>query len=131
MDYQEVFSAFLEMKEVLIQKKQSIIKRDLEKLNQTDEMLKVLVEKIEKFDLKNSDNNFSEAQKTALRALGCEIKEIQDNNEILIKHSLDVINRVLSGILNICNTEKNSYNSKGMGCADGENLNISSITEEA
>ena len=55
----------------------------------------------------------------------------QDNNEILIKHSLGVINNILSGILNIAQSEKCSYNSKGIGCNDSESLDISSITEEA
>lgn len=129
MNYNEVYSSFLELKEVLLNKKDAIIKKNLEVLNSTDEAVIVLLEKINKFDLKN--NSFSNSEKENLKKLGEEIKVIQENNEILIKHSLDVINNILSGILNIAQNEKTSYNAKGAGCQDSESLNISSITEEA
>ncbi len=131
MIYSEVFEAYKELEENLTQKKEAIIKKDLEKLNSLDENLKVLVEKINKFDLKNSPNTFSDEQKAELRQLGEKIKVIEENNEILIKHSLGVINGLLSGILNIAQSEMNSYNSKGMSYSDDESLDISSITEEA
>ena len=129
MEYNEVYATFLELKEVLLNKKEAIIKKNLEALNSTDEAVIVLVEKINKFDLQN--NSFSDDEKENLKKLGEEIKVIQENNEILIKHSLDVINNILSGILNIAQNEKTSYNAKGAGCQDSESLNISSITEEA
>ena len=129
MEFNEVKNAFLELKEVLLNKKEAIIKKDLEALNATDEATMVLLEKINKFDILNND--FSQEEKEELKQLGLEIKKIQENNEILIKHSLNVINNILSGILNIAQNEKTSYNAKGAGCQDSESLNISSITEEA
>ncbi|MBR5305039.1 MAG: hypothetical protein IKU37_09465 [Candidatus Gastranaerophilales bacterium] len=129
MNYNEVYATFLELKEVLLNKKEAIIKKNLEVLNLTDEAIIVLAEKINRFDLVN--NNFSDDEKQNLKKLGEEIKVIQKNNEILIKHSLDVINNILSGILNIAQNEKTSYNARGVGCQDSECLDISSITEEA
>ena len=129
MNYNEIYATFLELKQILLNKKEAIIKKDLETLNSTDETIIVLVEKINKFDLQN--NSFSDDEKLSLKKLGEEIKVIQENNEILIKHSLSVINNILSGILNIAQNEKTSYNAKGAGCQDSESLNISSITEEA
>ena len=129
MEYNEVYATFLELKEVLLNKKEAIIKKNLEVLNSTDEAVIVLVEKINKFDLQN--NSFSDDEKENLKKLGEEIKVIQENNEILIKHSLDVINNILSGILNIAQNEKTSYNSRGISYQDSESLDISSITEEA
>ena len=129
MSYSEVYNSFLELKNVLNQKKEAIIKKDLEVLNSTDEAIIVLVEKINKFDILN--NNFTEDEKQNLKKLGEEIKIIQENNEILIKHSLGVINNILSGILNIAQNDKYSYNAKGAGCQNSESLDISSITEEA
>ena len=129
MEFNEVKNAFLELKEVLLNKKEAIIKKDLEALNATDEATMVLLEKINKFDILNND--FSQEEKEELKQLGLEIKKIQENNEILIKHSLNVINNILSGILNIAQNEKTSYNSKGAGCQNSESLDISSITEEA
>ena len=129
MNYNDIYATFLELKEVLLSKKEAIIKKNLEDLNTTDEAIIVLVEKINKFDLLNND--FSDDEKQSLKKLGEEIKVIQENNEILIKHSLDVINNILSGILNIAQNEKISYNARGVGCQDSESLDISSITEEA
>lgn len=129
--FQEVLKTYNELKEVLKEKKQAIIHKELEKLHQTDEEIKVICEKLEKFDLKNSSDKFNQGQKEQLRNLGQEIKEIQQNNEILIKHSLNVINEVLSGILNITMNENSSYDSRGLAHRDKESFNISSITEEA
>ena len=129
MNFEEVYGAFLELKEILITKKEVIIKKNLEVLNSTDEAMVVALERIKKYDILN--NNFGEEQKESLKKLGKEIKILQENNEILIKHSLDVINNILSGILNIAQNEKTSYNAKGIGCQDSESLDISSITEEA
>ena len=129
MNYSEVFSAFEELKRILVEKKEAIIKKNLELLNSTDEATIVVVEKIKKYDLAN--NSFSEDEKENLRKIGEEIKILQENNEILIKHSLGVINNILSGILNIAQNDKCSYNSRGIGCQDSESLDISSITEEA
>ena len=129
MNYNEVYATFLELKEVLLRKKEAIIKKDLEILNSTDEAIIVLVEKINKFDILNND--YTDDEKQNLKKLGEEIKIIQENNEILIKHSLNVINNILSGILNIAQNEKCSYNAKGVGCQNSESLDISSITEEA
>ena len=129
MNFSEVYNAFLELKNVLENKKQAIIKKNIEQLSAMDEATIVLVEKINKFDLKNND--FSPEEKENLKKIGEEIKVIQQNNEILINHSLNVINNILSGILNIAQNEKTSYNSKGAGCQNSESLDISSITEEA
>ena len=131
MNYSEVYETYNKLKEVLILKKQAIIKKNLDELNRTDEMTIELSEQIKKFDLKNTQNDFTKEQKEELKALGQEIKAIQENNEILIKHSLSVINNILSGILNIVQQENSSYNSKGESCTNSESLDISSITEEA
>lgn len=131
MDFKEIFETYQELKENLVQKKEAIIKKDLELLSGLDENSKVLCGKIAKFDLKNNSFEFSEDEKRELKKLGEEIKSIQENNEILINHSLGVINGLLSGILNIAQSENSSYNSRGLSCSAEESLDISSITEEA
>ena len=130
MDFGEVYNTFLELKNALEEKKEAIIKKNLEKLALQDDTILVLCEQIKKYQLEK-ENNFLEEEKTKLKKLGEEIKTLQENNEILIKHSLDVINGILTGILNIAQNEKSSYNSKGVGCSNSECLDISSITEEA
>ena len=94
MNYNEVYDTYSKLKDILILKKQAIIKKNLDELNRTDEMTIELSEKIKKFDLKNIQNEFTDEQKKNLKALGQEIKKIQEDNEILIKHSLSVINNL-------------------------------------
>lgn len=131
MTFQEIFDIFLELKEVALQKKNAIVKKDMEKLSKADENCLIICEKISKLNLQENALNFSEEEKNQLKRLGEEIKIIQENNEILINHSLSVINNTLSGILHIITPEKNSYNAKGISCAAQEDLDISSIVEEA
>lgn len=129
--FKEIKAAYLELFEALKLKKQAIIKKELETLSKTDETITIIIEKISKLDIINASKDFTDAQKEELRTLGAGIKELQENNEILIKHSLEVINEVLSGILNIAMNEKCSYDSKGFAHTNKESLDISSITEEA
>ena len=129
--YNEVFEAFKELEELLTEKKDAIIHKNLDKLAQIDENIVIVSDKISKFNLEEMQKTFSEIQKVELKTLGEKIKILQENNEILIKHSLNVINNILSGILNIAANDNTSYNSKGKSCTDNETLDISSITEEA
>ncbi len=131
MDFNEVFSIYGKLKEALLVKKEALIKKNLENLNKADDETVVLCGKIAKFDIEKIKNNFTDEQKQELKKLACEIKKIQENNEILIKHSLSVINDILSGILNIAQSENNSYDSQGKSLINKESLDISSITEEA
>ena len=89
-----------------------------------------MCQQIAKFKLEENQDLFSDDEKKQLKQLGEEIKNLTQNNEILIKHSLGVINGILSGILNIAQKEKNSYNSRGQGTND-ESMDISSVIEEA
>ena len=131
MDFKTVYETYEELKENLVQKHDSIIKKNMEELNRLDEMSCVIIEKIKKFNLDTEPNSFTDEEKQRLKDLGQEIKKIEENNEILIKHSLDVINNLLSGILNIVQSDKNTYNAQGIECTADESLDISSITEEA
>ena len=127
--YQEVFAAFEGLKELLEQKKNAIIHKNLDELAKIDENIVIICEKISKFDLENKSKEFNDEQKQELKKLGDRIKVLEENNEILIKHSIGVINNILSGILNIVANDT-SYDSKGKSY-DSESLDISSITEEA
>ncbi len=129
--YQEILDTFSELKELLEEKKEAIIHKDLDKLARVDENIVITSEKISKFDIQNESKSFTDAQKQELKKLGERIRVLQENNEILIKHSISVINNLLSGILNITANETSSYDAKGNSLNDSENLDISSITEEA
>ena len=131
MEYKKVYEAYLKLKENLALKKEAIIKKKLEELTRIDEELIVLCEQLKTFDFKKLSQTLTQEEKNNLKNLAQEIKKLENNNEILIKHSLDVINNLMSGILNIAKKDTQSYNSKGMNCSNTDSLGISSITEEA
>ncbi len=128
MKFEEVLLEYENLKQNLLDRKQAIIKRNIDLISKLDNELVVIADKIKKFDISN--NNFTDEEKAQLKTLGKEIKKLQENNEILIKYSLDVINNTLSGILNIIYKDKNTYNSKGLNC-NGDETPFSSIIEEA
>ncbi len=128
MKFEEVFLEYQNLKQNLLDRKQAIIKRNLEDITRLDSELVVIIDKIKKIDISNND--FTKEEKEQLKSLGKEIKKLEENNEMLIKHSLDVINNTLSGIFNIIIKDKNTYNSKGLNCNEDETP-FSSIVEEA
>ena len=129
MKFEEVYSEYEKLRNNLSSRRTAIIKRNLEEIGRLDEELIVISERIKTFDLKN--NNFTEKEKESLKTLASEVKNLEENNEILINYSLNVINNTLSGILNIIQKDKTSYNSKGLNCQNEDENAISSIIEEA
>lgn len=129
MKFEEVYSEYERLRNNLSSRRTAIIKRNLEEIGRLDEELIVISERIKTFDLKN--NNFTEKEKESLKTLVSEVKNLEENNEILINYSLNVINNTLSGILNIIQKDKTSYNSKGLNCQNEDENAISSIIEEA
>ena len=72
----------------------------------------------------------SDEQKKQLNEITAQIGHLQKNNEVLITHSLNVINKIFEGILNITSAKNADYNHLGKKNQDS-GLDISSITEEA
>ena len=131
MEFIEIKENLEKLKSFLNQKKEAIIKKEIETLNKIDEEILVIVEYLNKNDYKKFIENFEAKEKEELKAISLEIKKLEEANQNLIKHSLDVINGLLFGILNITNNENSSYNSKGKNLTDESQYTISSITEEA
>ena len=131
MNYSEIYQIYSNLKENLALKKNAIVKRNLDELHRIDEELIVLCEQLKTKDIKEIFKTFTDDEKNQLKELALEIKKLENNNEILIKHSLDVINNLMSGILNIAKQDISSYNSKGMICTTTDILSTSSFTEEA
>ena len=131
MEFIEIKENLEKLKSFLNQKKEAIIKKEIETLNKIDEEIFVIVEYLNNNDYKKFIENFEAKEKEELKAISLEIKKLEEANQNLIKHSLDVINGLLFGILNITNNENSSYNSEGKNLTDESQYTISSITEEA
>jgi len=131
MDFKTLIDTFNKLKELLQVKRETIIKKELEKLNETDEQIRELSEFLVKNNYSEIVKTFGAEEKKQIKEAAEEIKNLEKNNEILIKHSLDVINGLLSGILNIASIENCSYDAKGKNRVEQDPYRISSITEEA
>ncbi len=131
MAFEEILEKYIQLRDCLKEKREALIKRDVDKLGSIDENILALCNYMDKFQQEIKEDKFSPEEKESLKKVSAEVKELNNNNEILIKHSLNVMNNLLSGIVNIATQDKNSYNSQGVGCVSDESLNISSITEEA
>ena len=129
MKFEEIYKLYQSLKDNLQKRREAIMKKNLEQINKLDEDLVIIAEKLK--TLRNIKASFNEEEKEKLNALIEDVKKLEENNEILINYSLNVINNTLSGILNIIQKDKKSYNSKGQNCQNDNNEAISSIIEEA
>ena len=129
--YKQTYDLYYELKELLAQKKQFIVNKKIEDMNKTDDLITISCNKIAKLNVSEISLNFSVEQKQELKKLGEDIKKLQNDNELLIKHSLGVMNKLLSGILNVVQADKTSYNAKGNFCQNTQGSDLSSFTEEA
>ncbi len=128
--FEKIKESYITIKTLLEQKQEALIKKDLEGLANCDEKLicayneiKTIYENKEKFSL-------TQEEKNELNEITATIGQLQKNNEVLITHSLNVINKIFEGILNITSAKNADYNH--LGKKNQENcLDISSITEEA
>ena len=128
--FEKIKESYITIKTLLEQKQEALIKKDLEGLANCDEKLicayneiKAIYENKEKFSL-------TQEEKNELNEITATIGQLQKNNEVLITHSLNVINKIFEGILNITSAKNADYNH--LGKKNQENcLDISSITEEA
>ena len=100
-----------------------------------DKRFETIEERLDKMDKKfvTIEKRIDELDKRLtkeLRELSEQIGKLQKNNEVLITHSLNVINKIFEGILNISSAKNADYNHLGKKNQDNT-LDISSITEEA
>ena len=107
-----------------------MIKKDLEMLASCDENLICAYNEVKNIYENKDKFTLSDEQKKQLNEITAQIGHLQKNNEVLITHSLNVINKIFEGILNITSAKNADYNHLGKKNQDS-GLDISSITEEA
>ena len=124
------FEIYLTIKNLLEKKQQALIKKDLEMLASCDENLICAYNEVKNIYENKDKFTLSDEQKKQLNEITAQIGHLQKNNEVLITHSLNVINKIFEGILNITSAKNADYNHLGKKNQDS-GLDISSITEEA
>ena len=128
--FEQIKEIYITIKTLLEQKQQTLIKKDLEGLANCDEKLICAYNEIKVIYEQKEKLNLTQEQKNELNEITAQIGHLQKNNEVLITHSLNVINKIFEGILNITSTKNADYNHLGKKNQEGS-LDISSITEEA
>ena len=128
--FEKIKESYITIKTLLEQKQEALIKKDLEGLANCDEKLICAYNEIKVIYEHKENLNLTQEQKNELNEITAQIGHLQKNNEVLITHSLNVINKIFEGILNITSTKNADYNHLGKKNQEGS-LDISSITEEA
>ena len=102
-------------------------------VNNNTNISSLIASSISKLTLNTATRAFEQAKKAP-----DEVEDFKQEDIALIENNskvntLDVINGLLTGILNIAQNEthSHSYDSKGKNCVDEDTYRISSITEEA
>lgn len=128
--FEKILEIYLTIKNLLEKKQQALIKKDLEMLASCDENLICAYNEVKNIYENKDKFTLSDEQKKQLNEITAQIGHLQKNNEVLIAHSLNVINKIFEGILNITSAKNADYNHLGKKNQDS-GLDISSITEEA
>ena len=128
--FEKILEIYLTIKNLLEKKQQALIKKDLEMLASCDENLICAYNEVKNIYENKDKFTLSDEQKKQLNEITAQIGHLQKNNEVLITHSLNVINKIFEGILNITSAKNADYNHLGKKNQDNT-LDISSITEEA
>ncbi len=128
--FEKIKESYISIKTLLEQKQRALVEKNLEELTSCDEKLICAYNEIKIIYERKDEFSLNEEQKGELRALSEQIGKLQKNNEVLIAHSLNVINKIFEGILNISSAKNADYNHLGRKNQDNT-LEISSITEEA
>ena len=128
--FEKILEIYLTIKNLLKKKQQALIKKDLEMLASCDENLICAYNEVKNIYENKDKFTLSDEQKKQLNEITAQIGHLQKNNEVLITHSLNVINKIFEGILNITSAKNADYNHLGKKNQDS-GLDISSITEEA
>ena len=128
--FEKILEIYLTIKNLLEKKQQALIKKDLEALAACDENLICAYNEVKNIYEQKDKFNLTREEKNELNKITAQIGHLQKNNEVLINHSLNVINKIFEGILNITSAKNADYNHLGKKNQDNT-LDISSITEEA
>ena len=128
--FEKIKEIYINIKTLLEDKQKALIEKNLEVLASCDEKLICAYDEIKAIYEKKDEFELNQSQKKELNEITERINKLQKDNEVLITHSLNVINKIFEGILNISSAKNADYNHLGKKNQDST-LDISSITEEA
>ncbi len=128
--FEKIKEIYINIKTLLEDKQKALIEKNLELLASCDEKLICAYDEIKAIYEKKDEFELNQSQKKELNEITERINKLQKDNEVLITHSLNVINKIFEGILNISSAKNADYNHLGKKNQDST-LDISSITEEA
>lgn len=128
--FEKIKEIYINIKTLLENKQKALIEKNLELLASCDEKLICAYDEIKAIYEKKDEFELNQSQKKELNEITERINKLQKDNEVLITHSLNVINKIFEGILNISSAKNADYNHLGKKNQDST-FDISSITEEA
>ena len=128
--FEKIKEIYINIKTLLEDKQQAHIEKNLELLASCDEKLICAYDEIKAIYEKKDEFELNQSQKKEPNEIDERINKLQKDNEVLITHPLNVINKIFERILNISSAKNADYNHLGKKNQDST-LDMSSITEEA
>jgi len=112
------------------QKEQALITREIDKLGSIDEKIVTFYNQALDISKKHELVRPSEQEKSKINELYLKITEIEKSNQSLVEYSLNVINKIFTGIMKIAVAQTSEYDKNGK-TNNNEDYGLSSVNEEA
>ena len=93
--FEKIKESYITIKTLLEQKQEALIKKDLEGLANCDEKLICAYNEIKEIYEQREKFSLTQEEKNELNEITAQIGQLQKNNEVLIVHSLNVINKII------------------------------------
>ena len=112
------------------QKETALISREIDKLGSIDEKILTFYNQALELSKKRELVKPNEQEVQKINELYLKISEIEKSNQNLVEYSLNLINKIFTGIMKMAVTQTNEYDKNGKS-NNGENYKLSSVSEEA
>lgn len=112
------------------QKEHALISREIDKLGSIDEKILTFYNQALEISKKRELVKPNEQEVKKINELYLKISEIEKSNQTLVEYSLNLINKIFTGIMKMAVAQTNEYDKNGKS-NNNENYGLSSISEEA
>lgn len=112
------------------QKEQALVTREIDKLGSIDEKIVTFYNQALEISKNRELVKPSEQEVKKINELYLKIAQIEQSNQKLVEYSLNLINKIFTGIMKMAVTSTTEYDKNGKS-NNGEDYGLSSISEEA
>jgi|GEM_PF-1299486 len=127
---QKLITTYENLFEAQKQKERALISREIDKLGSIDEKIVTFYNQALEISDKRDLVKPNEQEVKKINELYLKIAEIEKSNQNLVEYSLNLINKIFTGIMKMAMTHTTEYDKNGKS-NNNEDYGLSSISEEA